>query len=114
MNKLRADITVIELVSHLQAHPAGDLPSIDQMAAVIAGEREAKGDEHFPLSFYVQTPLECFGEFSHPATGNRNAVIYGYRVAMHGPRHVCGWDDRRWATFVPGIPTNVDRYGWPE
>lgn len=114
MNKLRTDISVIELVDHVQNYPAGEVATIDQMAAVIAGECEAEGNEDFPDSFYEPAPLECFGRFSHPSTGDRRAEIYGCRTAIHSTWNVCRWDPRRWATFEPGFPDDFDGCGWPK
>ncbi len=110
MRKLRDDI----MLKEAREWADGMSEPMSALWGLTVRQHAGMGGVNYPDSFYEAPPLECFGKFSHPTTGDRNAVIYGWRCAIHGWWQKCRWDDRQWGTFIPGLPSDVDENGYPK
>jgi len=63
----------------------------------------------WPASFYEEPPAGSFGKFTSKDLTDR----WGHLRYIADNRYVCEENEGSYATFTPGLPTDVDADGMP-
>ena len=104
--KKRDDITIYEYAEVLKKRGY----SLQPMMKDLLGEPEPTSVPFdWPASFYEQPPAGSFGKFTSKDLTDR----WGHLRYIADNRYVCEENEGSYATFTPGLPTDVDADGMP-